>query len=669
MIRQCLTALVALLASVTTLAAATPPKSPATGPAPAPAVALPADHSAQSTAPGAPEGQHALTAQDVAAFLDGLVPYAMERGGIAGSVIVVVKDGQTLFAKGYGYADVAAHKPVVADQTLFRPGSVSKLFTWTSVMQLVGAGKLDLDRDVNDYLDFKIPPKFDKPITLRNLLTHTPGFEDGISEAFVKTTEQLMPLGDYLKKHIPARIYPPGKIVAYSNYGASLAGYIVQRTSGEQFADYVAKHIFKPLAMEHSTFVQPLPARYQANMSNGYIQATDEKPTPFELIETAPAGALSATGTDMAHFMIAHLQNGQYADQRILPEETAQLMHSPQSRMAPGMNGFALGFYMENRNGQRIIGHAGDTEPFHSDLHLLLDQNVGIFMSFNSLGKEGEAGKVREQLFRNFLDRYYPYSAPEEKTVADPKPDAARVAGWYIGSRRIESALRLLFALSQTSVKAHADGTITVDMLKDLSGTPKHWREIGPLTYREVNGQTHLKFVTDADGRIAYWISDDFLPVEVGLRVHGLGKLGELRVMLIAFVAILVLTLAIWLGGWITRRHFHATLALTPQQRRRRLASRIGIIVVLVMGCGWLGLIAALTAGSAGINGLLIALYLLGVLAILGCLAVMFEGAQRVLNGPGGWLVRCSELLLGLAGLYGLWVIVAYGLANFSLTY
>ncbi|HEY3786848.1 MAG TPA: serine hydrolase domain-containing protein [Steroidobacteraceae bacterium] len=668
MIRHCLTAIVALLASALVVAAGAPQKNATpTGPASAPAV-RPADHPTEA-ASAANSGQHALTEEDVTSFLDGLVPYAMARGAIAGGVVVVVKDGKTLFAKGYGYADVAGRKPVIAAQTLFRPGSVSKLFTWTSVMQLVGAGKLDLDRDVNEYLDFKIPPKFGQPITLRNLLTHTPGFEDGISEAFVKQPEQLMPLGDYLKKHMPARIYPPGKIVAYSNYGASLAGYIVQRTSGEQFADYVANHIFKPLGMEHSTFVQPLPAQFQSNMSSGYTTASDKKPHPFELIETAPAGALSATGTDMAHFMIAHLQNGQYGDGRILPEPTAVLMHSPASRMAPGMNGFALGFYMENRNGQRIIGHAGDTEPFHSDLHLLLDQGVGLFMSFNSLGKEGEAGKVREQLFRDFLDRYYPYVPPEEKTVADPKPDAARVAGWYVGSRRIESALRLLFALSQESVKAHEDGTISVSMLKDLSGTPKRWREVGPLTYREVNGQTHLKFVTDEKGSISYWISDDFLPVEVALRTHGLGKLGLLRVMLIAWVSVLVLTLAIWLGGWITRRHFRATLALTPQQKRLRLASRIGVVLIVITCAGWLGLVAALTGGSGDINGMLIALYLLGVLAILGCLTVILEGAQRVLSGPGGWLVRCSELVLGLAGLYGLWVILHYGLANFSLTY
>jgi CubicO group peptidase (beta-lactamase class C family) len=645
-------------------------KPPRTGPA-TPVVPAPAPYNPEAAAPKPAEPSHALDATDIATFMDGLVPYAIHRGSIAGGVIVVVKDGGILFAKGYGYADVEKRIPVVADQTLFRPGSVSKLFTWTAVMQLVGQGKLDLDRDVNEYLDFKIPPKFGQPITLRNLLTHTPGFEDGISEAFVKKQEQLVPLHDYLARHIPARIFPPGKIVAYSNYGASLAGYIVQRMSGEPYADYIAKHILEPLGMQHSTFVQPLPPALQAHMSEGYITASDEKPIPFEFIETAPAGALSATGTDMARFMIAHLQDGKYDDTSILKPEIARLMHSPQSRMAPGMNGFDLGFYQENRNGLRIIGHAGDTTPFHSDLHLLLDQNVGIFMSFNSLGKDAEAGRLRENLFRAFLDRYFPYTPPEENTVADPKPDAARVAGYYESSRRIESALRVLSALDQSSVTARPDGTIEVSMLKDLSETPKRWREVGPLTYREIGGQTHLKFVTDADGRIAYWISDDFIPVELFQRVYGLRSLTVFKVMWAGLIAAALLTIAIWLGGWITRRRFHTTLKLTVGQRRLRLASRIGAIVLLVMVLGWFGFLETLTAtfGDSSVNTLLFVVYIIGVLGILACAAIIFEAGSRILHGPGAWLVRTGEALLLIFTLYGLWAIFAYGMANFSFNY
>ena len=633
------------------------PAAPAAAPVPAGAVQVAA-------------AEQAMTAQDVQTFFDGLVPYAIHRGDIAGGVIVVVKDGQPLFAKGYGYADVANHKPVIADQTLFRPGSISKTFTWTAVMQLVGAGKIDLDKDVNAYLDFKIPEKFGKPITMRDLMTHTPGFEETVGDEFMQSTDQLFPIGAYLKKHLPARIFPPGKLTAYSNYGAVLAGYIVERISGQPFDQYVAEHIFKPLGMEHSTFEQPLPASLAANMSVGYHSASDKKTIPFEAIEVGPAGSLSATGTDMAHFMLAHLDDGQYNGATLLSPAMIALMHSPQATMAPGMNGFDLGFYREDRNGLRIIGHAGDTAAFHSDMHLLLDQHVGVFMSFNSPGQAGEAGRLRTAIFRAFLDRYYPYAAPPEDTVANPKADAARVAGSYEASRRIESTFSILQTATQSSVTANPDGSIQISMLKDLGGAPKTWREVGPLVYREVGGQTHTKFVADKDGRIQYWISDDFLPVELFQPVHGLRSAGMLKSVGVLFLITLVLTLLTWFGGWIVRRRFHAPLVMTVAQKRWRLASRLGVVLLLAMMLGWVQMIASgLDASNDTLAHHLTALYLLGAIAGLGAVAMLVEAVLRVLRGPGGWLVRLGEIFLGLSGLYALWGILAYGLANFNYTF
>ncbi|HTC91360.1 MAG TPA: serine hydrolase domain-containing protein, partial [Bryobacteraceae bacterium] len=119
-----------------------------------------------------------LTQSDADAWLDGFMPYTLESNDIAGATVVIVKDGQVLTQRGFGYADVAARKPVDPATTMFRAGSISKLFTWTAVMQLVEQHKIDLDADVNQYLDFKIPPYEGKPITMRNLMTHTPGFEE-----------------------------------------------------------------------------------------------------------------------------------------------------------------------------------------------------------------------------------------------------------------------------------------------------------------------------------------------------------------------------------------------------------------------------------------------------------------------------------------------------------
>ena len=649
---------------------ATPPNrlAPRTPPA-APSPAAPSTaSSAAPAAPAASDGRHDLTPMDVSAFLDGIVPYSIHRGNIAGATVAVVAGGRIIFAKGYGYADVKSRTPVVPDQTLFRPGSVSKLFTWTAVMQQVQAGKLDLDRDINDYLDFKIPEKFG-PITLRNLMTHTPGFEDTFDGSFVKSARELVPYREYLLKHLPAEIFPPGKVVAYSNYGAMLAGYIVQRVSGEPYDDYIEHHIFQPLGMDHSTFEQPLPRSLARDMAKGYLTASDKKPGPFEYVEVAPAGALSSTATDMAHFMIAQLEGGSYDGASIMSPATTALMHTTQSRMAPGMNGYDLGFYDENRNGLRIIGHAGDTDYFHSDLHLLTDKDVGFFISVNSLGTDGAAEQVRTGVFRAFLDRYYPYTPPVEPTVAHPQADAARVAGWYLTSRRIESALGLINVLTQSSVTALPDGKIEVAPLKNLAGVLKRWREVGPLTYREVGGQTHLKFVTDPAGHVDYWIADDFLPVMVFQQVHGLRTKGDVTWMGSIFLAVLILTVAIWFGGWIVRRRFKRPLLMTSREKHLRAASRVGVLVILGALGAWAAVFSVIFGNGSGITGWLVLAYVLGVLGVLGALAVLAETGRRILHGPGGWLVRTGEGLLALCALYGLWAIFAFGLASFSFRY
>lgn len=608
---------------------------------------------------------HPLTTQDLESFFSGLVPYALQSSDMAGAGISVVKDGRIIFTKGYGLANRKKRTPVVADRTIFRVGSVSKLFTWTAVMQLVAAGKIDLDRDVNAYLDFKIPPKFGKPITMRDLMTMTPGFEEVVRDLIPK---KLYPMRQYLVKNMPARIFPPGKIVAYSNYGAALAGYIVQRVSGEPFAQYVEEHIFKPLDMTDSTFVQPLPDSMKPQMASGYVTTAQRKPGEFELVEAAPAGSMSSTATDMANFMIAELNNGRFRGNTILPPREIKQMHSLQYAPAPGMNGYGFGFYQENRNGLQIVGHGGDTGLFHSDLHLILGADVGFFITFNSAGSHGAAEKVRVALFRKFLDRYFPWSAPREQTVANPEKDAQRVAGWYIATRREESALRLFFLLNETHVSALPNGMITVSLLSrfSLGNTPKRWREVGPLYYREVGGQAHLKFVTDKDGRIQYWTSDDMIPVELFQPRDGLLQLGIMSLMMKAAIAVLALTLLIWLGGWLVRRRFDVPFEMETRHYWLRLASRLGALLLLAVVGIWLALLAS---GVFEIGTLLLTAYVLGVFGILGGIAIVVEGVPRVVRGPGGILVRCGETLLVLSAIYGIWAILELGLANFHMSY
>src|SRR6266699_6514225 len=336
----------------------------AQGPAPSPLISLPSPPPAKvpSAAPQ-PSPPAAFTKQDFEAFLDALIPSQLRTRNIAGAVVSVVKDGQVLFAKGYGYADFAAKKPVLADQTLFRPGSISKLFTATAVMQLVDQGKLDLDRDVNEYLDFAIPKTYPEPVTLRRLLTHTAGFEETLKNLFVAHESDMKALRTYLVNQMPQRIFPPGKIPSYSNYGFSVAGYIVERVSGEKFERYIDNHILKPMRMTNSKFDQPLPPELAAQMSKGYLNAA-KKPRDFEFVQAAPAGSLSTTAADMTRFMLAFLQDGSVDGVAILKPETVRQMETRQFELHPMINGIGMNFMEYWLNPVRVIGHGGDTVYF-----------------------------------------------------------------------------------------------------------------------------------------------------------------------------------------------------------------------------------------------------------------------------------------------------------------
>ncbi len=385
---------------------------------------------------------------DLSAFLDGVMNTSMDSNHIPGAVVVVVKDGEVFFAKGYGYADLENKTPVDPATTLFRPGSVSKLFTWTAIMQLVEAGKLDLDADVNIYLDFEIPATYVQPITLRLIMTHMAGFEDRGDGLFKLNEKEISSLETYIKTNLPARVFPPGQFGAYSNYASALGGYIIERVSGMPYESYIAINILKPLQMQHSTFEQPLPAELAGFMSKGYNYLNGEYiEGSFEFVVGSPAGALSASGLDMANFMIAHLQEGEFEGTRILDPETARLMYSPLYMPDPQMGGMAYGFFYNTINGQYTLSHGGDTLLFHSQLYLLSESNVGIFVSTN-----GTAGNVvAEDLIKNFLNRYFPAGESIPLTpTADFAKRANQYAGTYYMSRSNFTTFEKILSLTST---------------------------------------------------------------------------------------------------------------------------------------------------------------------------------------------------------------------------
>lgn len=613
-------------------------------------------------------GPRELTKTDVEAFLDGIVPLQLSRNDIAGATVAVVKDGKLLFAKGYGYADVKNKKPVSPDATLFRPGSISKLFTWTAIMQLYEQGKLDLDKDINAYLDFKIPDAFGKPITLKNVMTHTPGFEEQIKDLF--DTKPVTPkLGEYLKTHIPARIYPPGTVPAYSNYATAVAGYIVERVSGRPFEQYVTENILQPLKMTHSTFNQPLPQELAPLMSNGYRLGSDTA-GPFEIVNPFPAGSLSSTATDMAQFMMAHLQDGQLGDARILKPETARLMHSRLFGLDDAANAMCYGFYEETRNGHRIIGHGGDTVFFHSDLHLVPDQNLGFFVSYNSAGNSSGLGdSPRANLWEAFLDRYYPYAMPAT-TSASAKDDARAAAGTYVLSRKSENSfLKVASILQQFNVSPVGDGDIEVPQLTGPNGKPKRWQGVGPMTFQERDGQDKLIFKPGQDGRMEMILPYPFF---IGQRIGALQNGKLLSLVLGASLVFMLATLILWPITWFVRWHYGRELELAPTERLLRVLVRVVFALDLIF------IVALAALVSYGLTNLEVfsdrgtmwfrIVQIIGVLGALGTLVALANAIVMWTRRRSFWMKLQSFVML-LACLGVLWFTFAANLLSFTSHY
>ena len=411
--------------------------------------------------------------ESVRAFLEGFIHSQMEEYNVPGVTLSIVKDGAVLLEEGYGYYDLENERRVNPDTTLFRPGSGTKLFVWTSVMQLVEAGEIDLDADINTYLDFAIPAEVVglakenvQPITMLDLMNHTAGFEETLEQLFVLSQENVKPLGTYLKDHVPARVFPAGEQIAYSNYGSALAAYIVERVSGLPFFEYVEQNIFNPLNMERSTLIQPVPENIEGEVSYGYAKINGVfKKDEFEYIQPYPAGSLSTTASDMSKFMLAHLNNGFFGGNRILEADTAREMHSQSFTHYEEFSGMAHGFIEMNYNGYRIITHGGDTFLFHSGIYLIPELDLGFFVSYNGR----DAALARDSLIKNFLDRYYPSDrdiVPEE--AGSNFIDNSQITGTYYPNRSnftdYQSIVRII---TQTNIRLTQDGNLTYNFMRE----------------------------------------------------------------------------------------------------------------------------------------------------------------------------------------------------------
>jgi CubicO group peptidase (beta-lactamase class C family) len=609
-----------------------------------------------------------LTPPDVNAWLDGFMPYAIASGDIAGAVVVVVRDGQVLTQRGYGYSDLERRTRVDPARTLFRPGSVSKLFTWTAVMQQVEQGRLNLDADVNQYLDFKIPPREGKPVTLRNIMTHTAGFEEQLKSIIGYDRERVPAYEELLKTWVPERVYAPGSTPAYSNYATALAGYIVQRVSGEPFNAYVQRHIFAPLQMANSTFEQPLPPRLQPLMSKGYQSASGEV-VPYEYVGPAPAGSLASTGADMARFMIAHLNQGG----GILRPETARTMHTTGHPGMPHLNRMLLGFYETSINGHRAIAHGGDTVAFHSDLQLFVDDKVGLFISMNSTGKEGAAGTVRTAIFEEFADRYFPAPRDARRVPAATAAEHARMlTGTWVNSRGSRSSfLNALELLGQVKVGVDDKGRPVVPVTMGLNGQPHQWVEVAPFLWEDMASHERLSAKVE-NGQIVRFTLDS-LPFMMFDRAPWYKDSAWLMPLLLVGLVILLLTVILWPVRALVRRSYGAKLELEGPAKRAHLLTRIAALLILLTLVGWATAITVMMSDitnlSASFDPVILFLQVLGVIAFIGGFLVLVWNLWVTWRGGRRWPAKTWSIALVLAAGIVLWVALAFNLLSFGTHY
>jgi CubicO group peptidase (beta-lactamase class C family)/uncharacterized Tic20 family protein len=620
-----------------------------------------------------PAGGAQLTAADVNAWLDGFLPYALAEADIAGAVVAVVSNGQLVTQRGFGVADVASRRPVDPARTLFRPGSVSKLVTWTAVMQQVEQGRLDLDADVNRYLDFEIPPYDGRPVTLRQIMTHTAGFEEQLKALIGHDRATVPPYDQMLKRWVPQRIFAPGTTPAYSNYATSLAGYIVERVSGVPFDDYVERHIFAPLGMRNSTFRQPLPARMRPFMSTGYNQASGEA-VPFEIVGPAPAGSMSSTGTDMARFMLAHLNGGELGGQRILRPETARLMHTTAMTFIPPLDRMLLGFFETDINGRDVIAHLGDTGAFHTSLHLFLNERTGLYVSFNSDGEQGASNGLRIALFEQFADRYFPGPRDNRRVPAQVAAEHAQMmAGNWIASRRAESSfLSITQLLGQPSLSAGPEGQLVLPEGFGLTGRPADWVEVQPFVWHDRNSHQRLAGVV-RNGEVVRFSMSIMSAFTVFERPPLYKNAALIMPLLQVSLAILLLTALLWPVRWLVRRYHGSTMSLTGRDLLGYRLSRAAAWLILLVLVGWAATITLMFSDLANLSGaldpLVLVLQILSFIVFFGALAVFLWYLWQVWRGKRRWWAKVWSVALVFAASVVIWVGLAFHLLSIGTDY
>lgn len=392
----------------------------------------------------------------------------------AGAGVVVLKDGETVFSKGYGNADIENKDKINPNKTIFEWASVSKLVTWASVMQLVEQGKIDLKEDIRVYLpnEFLTKLKYDEPITMLHLMHHNAGFEEWIFDLGYADPNQVKSLEEGLKIAEPAQVYRPGEVVAYSNFSAALAGYIVESISGLPFEEYVDKNIFTPLGMNTAEYN----IINNNNKATGYATISPEQFQEYHpyYMSLYPAGGINGTTEDLAKFAAALISNENNANKLFENPETLEDFLSTSYTGSNGMSGNAHGFW-EYKGKYRGLTHSGNSDSFSANVHIVPSDNFAVVITTNQASEVNVTFGLTEELVGN-----------NTEIVVDKELTGAKeLEGSYITARREHSNfMNIYYYLMLLNIKPLNEREIEID----LAGMKAIYVQTAPNLYELKEG-------------------------------------------------------------------------------------------------------------------------------------------------------------------------------------
>ncbi|WP_172194271.1 serine hydrolase domain-containing protein [Saccharibacillus qingshengii] len=525
---------------------------------------LPYSSSAEEVSlPAAETTPSGIRLDELEAYIDHFVEPYINKTTAAAS-IAVVKNGQIVLSKGYGLADIEQKVPAEPD-TVFEWGSISKLFVWTSAMQLAEEGKLDLEADIRRYLPDGFLKRLTYPeaITFMDLMNHTAGFEEYMFDMAYTSPDQVRTLEQGLRLAEPNQIYRPGENVAYSNYGNSLAAYIVERISGQPYNEYVNEHILKRLDMNQTEITSVLDSRLdlQARKAIGYLPGDPGNfvKGSWNYMSMYPNGGANGTAEDLARFAAAFMPENGQATPLFGQPETLSTFLSPSRSSDRYMPGIAHGLW-EYPGASRTLGHGGNTMAFSSTLQFVPDQHFAVVILTNQSGEANLVHGLAQALL----------GSPEIPASDSILPDSSRISGSFIAARRAEQGFMGVYPyLSMLHLSSEALNRLSVK----LAGFEGEYRQIRPYLYERISGDAelgawpflHIDMENDRIQRISVYTTD-YLPLS------GLYSVPLLTAQAAAAGIALLFFLIVPPGSLLAARFSRRSRTGTPGLRRKTLA-------------------------------------------------------------------------------------------------